>query len=80
MVQVELLLVSKGTARFNLEEYVFAEWYNQYFGYGLSSIVFQDIRESKALAYAAYAYAATKTVCTNWISFFQIVHDTPQGS
>lgn len=59
MVQVELLLLSKGTPRFNLEEYVFAEWYNQYFGYGLSSIVFQEIRESKALAYSAYAYAAS---------------------
>jgi predicted Zn-dependent peptidase len=57
-VQVELLLLSKGTGKFNLEEAVFAEWYNQYFGYGLSSIVFQEIRESKALAYSAYAYAA----------------------
>ncbi|MBL7803181.1 MAG: insulinase family protein [Saprospiraceae bacterium] len=59
MVQVELLLVSRGTPKFNLDEFVFAEWYNQYFGYGLSSIVFQEIRESKALAYSAYAYAAT---------------------
>ncbi|HNM24340.1 MAG TPA: insulinase family protein, partial [Saprospiraceae bacterium] len=59
MVQVELLLVSRGTPHFNLNEFVFAEWYNQYFGYGLSSIVFQEIRESKALAYSAYAYAAT---------------------
>jgi predicted Zn-dependent peptidase len=58
-VQVELLLLSKGTPKFNLEEYIFSEWYNQYFGYGLSSIVFQEIRESKALAYSAYAYAAT---------------------
>ncbi|MBV6443403.1 MAG: hypothetical protein EPGJADBJ_05143 [Saprospiraceae bacterium] len=57
-VQVELLLLSKGTPRFSLEEYVFSEWYNQYFGYGLSSIVFQEIRESKALAYSAYAFAA----------------------
>ncbi|HMN91476.1 MAG TPA: insulinase family protein, partial [Saprospiraceae bacterium] len=30
--------------------------YNEYFGYGLSSIVFQEIRESKALAYSTYAY------------------------
>jgi len=59
MVQVELMLVSKGTPRFSLEEHAFAEWYNQYFGYGLSSIVFQDIRESKALAYSAYTYAAS---------------------
>jgi predicted Zn-dependent peptidase len=57
-VQVELLLLSKGTPKFRLEEAVIAEWYNQYFGYGLSSIVFQEIRESKALAYSAYAYAA----------------------
>ncbi|MCY7329222.1 MAG: insulinase family protein, partial [Saprospiraceae bacterium] len=57
-VQVELLLLSKGTPKFHLEEFVFSEWYNQYFGYGLSSIVFQEIRESKALAYSAYAYAA----------------------
>ncbi len=61
MVQVELLLLSKGTPKFNLEEFIFSEWYNQYFGYGLSSIVFQEIRESKALAYSAYAYAANPT-------------------
>jgi hypothetical protein len=33
--------------------------FNEYFGAGLSSIVFQEIRESKALAYAAYAYFST---------------------
>jgi predicted Zn-dependent peptidase len=57
-VQVELMLFSKGTPKFHLSEYVFSEWYNQYFGYGLSSIVFQEIRESKALAYSAYVFAA----------------------
>ncbi len=59
MVQTELLLLSKGTPKFSLEEYVLNEWYNQYFGYGLSSIVFQEIRESKALAYSAYAHAGS---------------------
>ena len=57
MVQIEMLRLSHGTPKFNLEEYIFSEWYNQYFGYGLSSIVFQDIRESKALAYSAYAFS-----------------------
>jgi predicted Zn-dependent peptidase len=57
MVQIELLLFSKGTPKFNMEEYLFAQWYNQYFGYGLSSIVYQDIREARALAYSTYAYA-----------------------
>ncbi|MFN0036922.1 MAG: M16 family metallopeptidase [Saprospiraceae bacterium] len=56
-VQVELLMLSKGTPKFNLDEFVFSEWYNQYFGYGLSSIVFQEIRESKALAYSAHVHA-----------------------
>lgn len=58
-VQIELLMLSKGTPKFQLEEFVFAEWYNQYFGYGLSSIVFQEIRESKALAYSAYVHAGS---------------------
>jgi len=58
-VQVELLLLSKGTPHFNLDEFVYADWYNQYFGYGLSSIVFQEIRESKALAYSAYVSASS---------------------
>ena len=56
MVQAEVMLISKGTEKFNLEEYIMAELYNTYFGYGLSSIVFQEIRESRALTYSAYAY------------------------
>ena len=56
MVQAEILLISKGSPEFNLQEYIMAELYNNYFGFGLSSIVFQEIRESKALAYSAYAY------------------------
>jgi predicted Zn-dependent peptidase len=55
MVQAEILWLSKGTPNFNLEEFVMANLYNEYFGSGLSSIVFQEIRESKALAYSAYA-------------------------
>jgi predicted Zn-dependent peptidase len=55
MVQAEIMLVSKGTDTFNIEEYVMSELYNTYFGSGLSSIVFQEIRESRALAYSANA-------------------------
>ncbi|MCS7036408.1 MAG: insulinase family protein [Saprospiraceae bacterium] len=58
MVQAELLLLAKGEPAFDLDAFALSEWYNQYFGYGLSSIVFQEIREAKALAYAAYAYYA----------------------
>ncbi len=56
IVQTDIMLVSRGTPHFNLEEHLHRELYNEYFGYGLSSIVFQEIRESKALAYSTYAY------------------------
>ncbi len=56
MVQAEVLMLSKGTQGFSPNENIMKELYNNYFGFGLSSIVFQEIRESKALAYSAYAY------------------------
>lgn len=54
MTQAEIMLVSKGTPQFSIEENIMSRLYNDYFGSGLSSIVFQEIRESKALAYSAY--------------------------
>ena len=56
IVQSDVLLISKGTPHFNLEEFLMRDLYNDYFGYGLSSIVFQEIREAKALAYSTYAF------------------------
>lgn len=56
IVQTDLLLISRGTPQFNLEEHNLQDLYNEYFGYGLSSIVFQEIREAKGLAYSTYAY------------------------
>ncbi|REC42006.1 insulinase family protein [Chryseobacterium pennipullorum] len=58
MVQMEMSKIGKGHqvdplnfGRINV--------FNEYFGRGLSSIVFQEIRESKSLAYSAYvSYAA----------------------
>lgn len=58
MVQSEMLMLSKGP-EFNVELLPEANIFNQYFGSGLSSIVFQEIRESKALAYSAYSYFTT---------------------
>lgn len=58
MVQAEILMISKGTA-YEKPQHVFATLYNDYFGSGLSSIVFQEIRESKALAYSAAATYST---------------------
>lgn len=53
-VQMELLMLSRDE-NFNKENLAPANLFNQYFGAGLSSIVFQEIRESKALAYSAYS-------------------------
>lgn len=54
MVQSEILLISKGD-EFNAEKMAAARLFNTYFGSGLSSIIFQEIRESKSLAYSAFA-------------------------
>lgn len=54
MVQAEMMLVSKAGA-FDVEKLPYASLFNEYFGSGLSSIVFQEIREAKALAYGASA-------------------------
>lgn len=54
MVQSEILLLSKGD-EFDDKKMAAARLFNTYFGSGLSSIVFQEIRESKSLAYSAFA-------------------------
>jgi zinc protease len=55
-VQMEILMLSKGTPQYDVAESIMASFYNNYFGSGLSSIVFQEIREARALAYSANAY------------------------
>lgn len=54
MVQTEMMLISRDVT-FDKELLPYAKVFNQYFGSGLSSIVFQEIRESRALAYSAWA-------------------------
>ncbi|MCG8328627.1 MAG: insulinase family protein [Chitinophagales bacterium] len=62
MVQSDVMLISRGTPQFSLKEHLMSELYNEYFGYGLSSIVFQEIRESKALAYSTFAYYSSPSL------------------
>lgn len=52
MVQAEVLWVNKSGA-FNAATQPSIALFNEYFGSGMSSIVFQTIRESKALAYSS---------------------------
>ena len=54
MKQVEILMLSK-SEKFNKDNAPVRRLFNEYFGGGMSSIVFQELRESKALAYSAYA-------------------------
>jgi zinc protease len=58
MVQTEMLLVSRSEP-FSQDQLPYASLFNEYFGSGLSSIVFQEIREGKALAYSAYCSYTT---------------------
>ncbi|MEY2949143.1 MAG: M16 family metallopeptidase [Saprospiraceae bacterium] len=59
LVQSDILMISKGTPHFDKNEFLHTEWFNEYFGTGLSSVVFREIRESRALAYSTYAYFST---------------------
>lgn len=54
MVQSEMLFLAKGEP-FKAENMAASTLFNTYFGGGLSSIVFQEIRESKSLAYSAWS-------------------------
>ncbi|MBV7268274.1 M16 family metallopeptidase [Winogradskyella luteola] len=54
MVQSEIMLLSKGDT-FDPKKMAASRLFNTYFGSGLSSIVFQEIRESKSLAYSAFS-------------------------
>jgi len=53
MVQMEMSKIGK-SSNVNPENFGKINVFNEYFGRGLSSIVFQEIRESKSLAYSAY--------------------------
>lgn len=58
MVQMEMSKVGRGH-QVNTSNFGKINVFNEYFGRGLSSIVFQEIRESKSLAYSAYvSYSA----------------------
>ncbi len=58
MVQSEIRWVRNGEI-YSLELLPKVQLFNQYFGGGMASIVFQTLRESKALAYSTYADYST---------------------
>ncbi|UKJ06757.1 M16 family metallopeptidase [Solitalea lacus] len=58
MVQSEVNWL-RNTSTYNADKQPVIDLFNGYFGGGMGSIVFQTIRESKALAYSTYANYAT---------------------
>lgn len=55
MVQAETRWI-RNTETYNPEKTTMVNVFNNYFGGGMGSLVFQTIRESKALAYSTYGY------------------------
>ncbi len=58
MVQVQLLMLAKDK-QYDKALAPSASLFNEYFGSGLSSIIFQELREKQALAYSAFASYST---------------------
>ncbi|TWI91897.1 putative Zn-dependent peptidase [Chitinophaga japonensis] len=58
MVQAEVNWL-RNTGGYNPSNTAVIDLFNNYFGGGMGSIVFQTIRESKALAYSTYAFYVT---------------------
>jgi predicted Zn-dependent peptidase len=54
MQQAEIVMLSK-SEKYNKENIPVISLFNEYFGGGMQSVVFQDLRESKALAYSAFS-------------------------
>jgi predicted Zn-dependent peptidase len=54
MKQAEIIMMSKGE-QYNKDNAAAGALFNEYFGGGMSSVVFQDMRESKALAYSVFS-------------------------
>ena len=55
MAQAQVLIQFAGEPR-EEDDLAVIEVFNNYFGLGMNSIVFQELRESRALAYTAYGY------------------------
>jgi predicted Zn-dependent peptidase len=57
MVQAEVRWI-RNTTPYSADKEPVIDMFNNYFGGGMSSLVFQTIRESKALAYSTFAFYA----------------------
>lgn len=71
MKQAEIILLSKD-GPYKKEDASMTRIFNEYFGGGMASVVFQEMRESKALAYSvycSYSLPDKKTECNYVFSY-----------
>lgn len=62
--QLYMSMYSNQGGRFDIGRAPIIEMYNNYFGGGMNSIVFQEMRESRSLAYSAGAYQLEPSTLT----------------
>jgi predicted Zn-dependent peptidase len=72
MVQAEMSW-ARNLAPYDFKKEAVVDVFNNYFGGGMGSLVFQTIRESKALAYSTYAFVGTPAKKTDPFSFIGYV-------
>jgi predicted Zn-dependent peptidase len=65
MVQADVVMINRQPQAFDSTAYPQITLFNEYFGGGMGSIVFQTIRESKALAYSTFSRYGIPSKNTN---------------
>lgn len=76
--QIYYLQYSNRGEKFDLAAYPYLTLYNEYFGGGMNSIVFQEMREARGLAYTAAAFMASPVNLAdtyNYIAFIATQND-----
>ncbi len=53
--QVDVIFLAKKEP-YDKDTYIQSQLFNEYYGSGMNSVIFQEIREARALAYTAFAY------------------------
>ena len=56
--------------KFSMDDVPAIELFNEYFGGGMNTIVFQEMREARALAYSASAYLSSPSYTDDTYSFY----------
>ena len=72
--QLQLFSVSDFGTKFDAASYPVVTLYNEYFGGGMNSIVFQEMREARGLAYSARARVVPPTDLEDNVYFMDMIY------